>query len=100
MTTTETITFRDCHNDSRNGFRYMWFTSVGSPTGLEFRHDTDTEDDDTYCNLPELSYFDTFAALTGTVSESGRWEWDGEGEPKDHRGNTILRIVADTGSES
>lgn len=94
-TATETKTFRDAHNDSPNGFTYLWFTSVGSSTGLEFIHDTETDDDDAYCNLPELVYFDKFADLTGTVSESGRWEWDGQGKPTDSRGNSILRIIAD-----
>ena len=43
---------------------------------------------------PELGF--AWAVLTGTVRESGTWEWDGEhadGEkPSDTRGNDVLNV--------
>ena len=32
--------------------------------------------------------------LTGTVGPGGTWEWDGVGDPRDERGNTIYRVQA------
>ncbi len=95
MTATEnaTKTFLEAHNGG-NGFRYLWLTSFSHPAGVEFRHNKDTEDEDEYCDFSELHYFEDFADLTGTVTESGRWEWDGKDKVFDIRGNSIYRIVA------
>ena len=32
--------------------------------------------------------------LEGTINEAGEWCWDGEGDPKDCRFNTVTRIKA------
>ena len=34
------------------------------------------------------------AELEGHVDSHGDWQWDGEGDPRDERGNSILKVTA------
>lgn len=93
MTTeTKTISLLDYNNESP--ITYLWYCGVGCPTGIELRHNTTTEDQDEYCDFAELEHLRQWADLQGTVDDSGRWNWNGEDDVRDSRGNTIQRIVA------
>lgn len=77
---------------------HVWYTSVGTPTGI----DVDlVEDEDPYTGERyEIDPADVEGMvpfswdLEGTVDERGRWQWDGEGDPRDSRWNTVTRITA------
>ena len=75
------------------GVSHVWFTSVGQPAGCDLR----AEDGDELCLPGDNTGGDgsDWWDLEGEV-ESGKWEWDGEGDPQDWRANTVTRIVAYT----
>lgn len=45
---------------------------------------------------PDMDWLDRIGVdkLHGTVNEHGAWQWDGEGHPRDERGNSILNVTA------
>jgi hypothetical protein len=74
----------------------LFVVGTACPTGEEYRHDTDTEDESDYCDLTDLivnlsPHVDLFD-LSGTV-DGDSWTWDGVGNPRDVRGNSYTRIV-------
>ena len=85
------ITLQDWHNDAP--ITYLWFTSIGCPTGYEFRHNVDTDDDDEYCDFADIDLDDMWCLL-GAIDANGAWCWNGEGNPTDWQGNSILNIKA------
>lgn len=85
-------TLRDFHN-SISGIVYLWICGTGCPTGHDYNHDIDTDDDDDYCNIVEVIDSLNLWELTGEIVDS-RWEWDGNGHPKDELRNTIYNIKA------
>lgn len=86
------ITLREWHDLQQ--ITYLWICGVGCPGGQELRHDTDTEDSDSYCDFSELSILDTLWDLSGTVDENGTWVWNGKGDVRDWSGNTIYNVKA------
>ena len=90
-----TISLNDFHNSLDAGLSYFWFVSTACPAGQEYHLNLESDGDD-YCDLVDtihnLSPDDLFD-LRGTVV-NGRWEWNGNGEPSDIRGNSILNITA------
>lgn len=77
----------------------VWYTSIGVPAGSTvdlFWEGEDTEDG-------ERQFMDPFDVqnclgdwldLSGTVDADGRWQWDGEGDPRDANRNTVTALVA------
>lgn len=63
----------------------VFVASVGTPTGKRVALLDDT---DFPFNLGDL---------TGSVDSQGVWQWDGEGDPTDDRGNniTLVRVYND-----
>lgn len=69
-------TLRDFHNSLPNGIQYLWLCGVGCPAGQDYNHDTDTDDDEEYCDVPELiSQFDKDDNEGNT---SSLWNLEGE----------------------
>lgn len=91
-TATKTISLLAWNNE--DAISYLWICGVGCPAGLEFRHDTETEDDEAYCDFSELDLLTKLWDLEGTIDENGRWCWNGEGDVTDERGNTIYNVKA------
>lgn len=91
MTTTATqeISLLD-YNNTINPVTYLWVCGVGCPTGSEYNHSDQDED---YCDVGEVISELGLWELSGKVVD-GRWEWDGNGEPRDLRGNSILNVKA------
>lgn len=73
---------------------YLWFCGVGCPTGVDFNQDTDTEDEDEYCDLSDLYLMKTFLDLSGEVTVGLGWCWDGDGDVRDANDCSITQIVA------
>lgn len=93
-TETLTISLLDFNNrPDAEAVTYLWFAGVVCPAGQDFTSDTDSESED-YCDLNELIGEMGLWDLEGTVSESGQWSWDGQGNPTDLRGNTIYNLIA------
>lgn len=92
----ETAAFTLLEWNNKQPITYLWICGVGCPGGMEFRQNTETEDDEEYCDFAEMDFlFDQLWDLEGTVDEHGRWCWNGEGEkPTDERGNTIYNVKA------
>lgn len=90
-TSTKTVSLLD-FNNAGGGVTYLWFAGVGAPAGRDYNHDTDSDGED-YCNLTEVIDQLDIWELTGTVTGK-TWEWDGQGSPRDERGNSILKITA------
>lgn len=94
-TTQKTISLLDYNNDVKP-VTYLWIAGVGYPAGTDYRHwdqQPDGSPDEDYCDVNDvISELDLWN-LQGTVND-GRWEWDGNGEPADLRGNSILNIKA------
>lgn len=68
----------------------LFWSGVGCPAGkCERLNDTD------WSLTFSVSMDDTerLESLNGTVTD-GRWEWDGEGDMRDFRGNSITRMSA------
>jgi hypothetical protein len=80
------------HNDQP--INYLWIAGVGCSAGVDYRHDTDTDDEELYCDFSELELLDRLWHLEGTVDADGTWCWDGEGDVYDERGNTIYNVKA------
>ena len=80
---TATISAQDFANQitDNHGGPCVFFTSVGSPAGRIIALLNET-------TLP----FDP-SDLDGTVDSNGQWQWDGQGDPTDERGNTVLRVT-------
>lgn len=68
------------------GATHLWFSSVGSPTGLEIDLRADPGSD---FGLAEEVW-----DAEGSIDEHGRWQWDGEGDLRDFRLNTIYSLTA------
>jgi hypothetical protein len=91
-TTQQPVSLRDWNIEQP--IVYLWVAGVGYPGGKDFRHNTDTEDDEEYCDFAELDLLTVCGDLTGTVDEYGTWCWDGVGTICDERGNTIYNVKA------
>lgn len=91
MTATKTISLLDYNNDL-NPVTYLWICGVGCPAGQEFTHDPEAEGED-YCDVDAIIGELDLWELEGEVVD-GRWEWNGEGNPTDERGNTIYNVKA------
>lgn len=89
---TKTISLLDWNNDEP--ISYLWICAVGCPAGLEFRHDTETDDDEAYCDFSELDLLAKLWDLEGAIDDNGTWCWNGEGDVSDERGNTIYNVKA------
>ncbi len=89
------MTLRDYNNDVKP-ITYLWIAGVGCPTGAEYRHwdqQPDGSPNEDYCDIHDvIGEFDLWD-LSGTVVD-GRWEWDGNGNTTDQRGNTIYNVKA------
>lgn len=70
------------------GTNHVWFSGVGAPAGCDWVAEEGEQ----------LSLPDSFLDCAGIVVD-GRWEWDGEGNPRDFKGNTVQKIVAFCGVE-
>lgn len=79
--------------DAIQDINYLWICGVGCPAGQEFRHNTDTDVDEDYCDFSELPILDKLWDLVGTVDENGTWVWNGKGTVLDDRGNTIYIVT-------
>lgn len=90
MTATQAIRLLDYNNVTP--VTYLWLCGVGCPTGQDYRHDVESDGED-YCDLNQLINELGLWELEGTVID-GRWEWNGEGNPTDQRGNTIYNVKA------
>ena len=92
---TTTISLLDYHNDVKP-VTYLWIAGVGCPAGVDYRHwdqQPDGNPDEDYCDVNDVIGELDLWNLQGTVND-GRWEWNGNGEPVDLRGNSILNIKA------
>ena len=92
MTTTKTLTLREFNNEEP--ITYLWICGVACPAGMDFNHNTETEDEEEYCDFAELDLLDRLWDLTGTVDKYGRWCWDGKGDVRDEQQNTIYNVKA------
>lgn len=90
----EVTNLHDWNNDDDGPISCLWICGIGYPTGIEFTHNTETDDDETYCDLGELDILFRLWDLNGTVDENGTWCWDGEGDVRDDMGNTIYNVKA------
>lgn len=72
----------------------LWFTSIGSPTGVDIDLRADPGPIENFGLDWDLD------ELTGTIDDAGDWRWDGRGEPRDFRQNTVLSIVASIDNDS
>ena len=88
-TATQTISLQQYNNDIKP-VSYLWIAGVGCPTGVDYNH---SDQDDDYCDVGEVISELGLWELSGDVVD-GRWEWDGNGEPRDVRGNSILNVKA------
>lgn len=87
----ETMTFLEFWNN--NDTSTLWIVTVGIPAGLTLTHDTETEDDDDYCDLGEwVSENDWLNDLEGDV-DGGQWAWNGNGDPR-FLTNSVLTLKA------
>lgn len=63
----------------------VFVAGVGHPTGTvqPYGH-------------PDMDWLDRIGIdqLSGTTDEQGRWQWDGEGDPRDDHGNSITKVTA------
>jgi hypothetical protein len=73
---------------------YVWICGVACPTGQDFRHNTETEDAEEYCDFSELDLLSKLWDLEGEIDENSTWCWDGIGNVRDDRGNTIYNVKA------
>ena len=82
-TATETISLCDYAND--RDYTVLFWAGVGMPGG-----------DYAPCGHPDLDFVERrdLLGLAGTVDESGCWNWDGQGNPRDDRGNSITKLQA------
>ena len=80
---TEIISLLDYSNDRENVV--IWIAGIGHPTGISARLG---DPDQPWAD--ELGLYD----FKGTVDADGRWQWDGQGSPKDERNNSILQMTA------
>ena len=89
-----TTTLREFWNDSE--VTSIFVAGTACPAGIEYSHNTDAEGDD-YCDLWELvgqlSPHCDIWELNGRADGSS-WSWDGNGSPRDIRGNSYTKIVA------
>lgn len=71
---------------------YLWINRViGGAT--DFNENTEAEGED-YCpEIEEVAAGMDLLDLEGKVA-SGRWEWNGGGEPRDCNGTSIVHVVA------
>jgi hypothetical protein len=87
-TTSDQITLQDYCEARENVV--IFFAGFGQPTG-----------DYTLAGHPEFDFADRrgLLDLTGAVDSEGAWQWDGDGEPTDDRGNSITKIQAFSDAE-
>lgn len=64
---------------------HVWFSGVGAPAGC----DLIAEDGQPSVELPHEDWYE----LEGTI-EGDKWQWNGEGNPTDWKGNTVQKITA------
>lgn len=93
------MTLRDFHNSLPSGVTHLWVCGAGCPGGQAYRHNTEADIDEDYCDIVDLigsglGHGD-FWELEGEADEDG-WEWDGEGCPTDFNGNSYQQIVANS----
>lgn len=86
------MTLREFNNEI-GGVTYLWLCGTACPAGQDFNHDVESDGDD-YCDVGDLVTEENLWELNGDVNENGRWEWDGEGNPHDGRGNSYYSIKA------
>jgi hypothetical protein len=86
------MTLREFNNEKP--ITYLWICGFACPAGQDFHHNTDTDDEDEYCDFRDLVLLDKLWELSGTVDEYGWWCWEGEGKPTDERANAIYSIKA------
>jgi hypothetical protein len=63
----------------------VFFASIGTPAG-----------DYLPLGAPDVvdEFTERLASLRGYVDEHGDWAWDGKGDPRDCRGNTVTKVQA------
>lgn len=77
------------------GITYLWIAGQACPTGYELRQNVgDNVADEDWCEIDETELFHLLADLEGDVDDNGRWNWNGEGDPVDERGNSIHSVCA------
>lgn len=86
------ISLRDWNNEQP--ITHLWICGVGCPAGIDYHHNTDTNDDEDYCDFSDLVVLEKLWDLNGTIDEHGRWVWDGRGDVRDLLGNTLYNIKA------
>ena len=83
MATTTKTTLRDWNNEQP--ITYLWIAGVGCPAGMDFRHNTETTDEEEYCDFAELDLLGRLWELEGAIDEHGRWCWDGQGDVRNFK---------------
>lgn len=91
QTNTTTISLLDFNNNVKP-VTNLWIAGVGYPAGKTFLHDPESDGED-FCDVNEVIELLGLWNLEGTVVD-GRWEWNGEGNPTDTKGNTIYNVKA------
>ena len=86
------MTLRDFNNKSL--ITFLRICGVACPAGREFRHNTESEDDEEYCDFAELPILKSLWDLNGAVDEKGLWNWDGKGGVYDEHGNVVYNVRA------
>ncbi len=85
---------------NNNSVSEIFVAGNGCPGGQTFTHDTDTDNDEDYCDLTDVLYSglirtqdgpDGWQDLNGTVAD-GVWTWDGDANARDSRGNNYQQI--------
>lgn len=68
-----------------NPYTMVFVTGIGYPTGT-------TQP----AGQPGMDWVDEIGILDldGCVDGEGAWQWNGKGDPRDERGNSILKVTA------
>jgi hypothetical protein len=83
MTTENKVTLNSYANERE--YVILFWAGVGCPTG---NYALLGNPDDDFADRRHL------LDLTGVVDAAGEWRWDGEGEPRDDRANSITKLHA------
>jgi hypothetical protein len=78
-----TVTLADYASNRENVC--VFFASIGTPAGDYLPLGVPQVDDE---------FTERLASLRGYVDEHGDWAWDGNGDPRDCRGNTVTKVQA------